>query len=76
MNDIEEMVEIRGITPKFAIEIFKLAQAHRELITHINDLDAKDEQLGGFGKLIREFIVTREEANSLEQEKYSQETER
>ena len=52
--DIEDMRR-HGFTVDQAIEIQKLAHNRCEFFDRIQDGDIRDEQLAGFGQLIREF---------------------
>lgn len=58
LHDIKRIAIQNDISFQDAIEVMKIA-AERERFTYWkNDLDIRDEQLGGFGELLSDLIET------------------
>jgi hypothetical protein len=52
----ESIIKKRDITMSELIELNKALEMERANDLRVNDGDAKDEQLAGFGELMQEFI--------------------
>lgn len=55
LNKIGGLKDEYSLTTDQALHIYEILLKERELDIKINDFDIKDEQLAGFGELLREF---------------------
>jgi len=56
VDRFERLKKLHGFDDRTTLELMRLADAHRQHEYRVSDLDAKDEQLAGFGELLAELI--------------------